>query len=452
MIGIKLSYTAAEIDDSIDNLITQIGPPGPPGPPGADSTVPGPAGADSLVPGPPGPQGEIGPAGPAGADSTVPGPQGPQGEIGPQGPAGADAVVVNALDSTSTTSALSAAQGKALNDGKAAIDANADIFTSGAATDGHVLTADGAGGAAWETLPTAGDLIGPAASIDNALPRFDGISGKLLQSTPLYYADNNSLYTDVVGQTAGNARGVGAVDLQSVRNAADHVASGTYSVAMGYRCKVSGDYGSVGMGYDSDATGYASLAIGQTNVASGNNAIALGYGCIASGQSDVTLGYSVVASGTWSVAMGRGSYTTKPAQLAFGYDASSYSNQQWSVIFLRGTTTDATPTVLATPGTATVPASVTWDFRVRLVARAAAGANHANFEINGLIARDQSNNTALIGTPTVTPLFASAGASAWAVAVSANNTNESLEITVTGASATSIIWIARVDLVEVKYA
>jgi hypothetical protein len=98
VIGIKLSYTAQEIDDSIDNLITQIGPPGPAGP-----------------------QGEIGPSGPAGADSTVPGPQGPQGEIGPQGPAGndgADAVVVNALDSTSTTSALSAAQGKALNDAK----------------------------------------------------------------------------------------------------------------------------------------------------------------------------------------------------------------------------------------------------------------------------------------------------------------------------------------------
>lgn len=81
MIGIKLSYTAQEIDDSIDNLITQIGPPGP-----------------------------AGPQGPAGAD----------GAPGADGQDGADAVVVNALDSTSTTSALSAAQGKALNDAKLA--------------------------------------------------------------------------------------------------------------------------------------------------------------------------------------------------------------------------------------------------------------------------------------------------------------------------------------------
>ena len=64
--------------------------------------------------------------------------------------------VVNALDSTSTTAPLSAAQGKALNDGKANANADAADFTSGTATDGYVLTADGAGGAAWEALPAAG--------------------------------------------------------------------------------------------------------------------------------------------------------------------------------------------------------------------------------------------------------------------------------------------------------
>ena len=64
--------------------------------------------------------------------------------------------VVNALDSTATDAPLSAAQGKALQDGKANTDADAADFTSGTATDGQVLTADGAGGAAWESLPAAG--------------------------------------------------------------------------------------------------------------------------------------------------------------------------------------------------------------------------------------------------------------------------------------------------------
>ena len=63
--------------------------------------------------------------------------------------------VVNALDSTSTTAPLSAAQGKALNDGKAATNADAADFTSGTAADGYVLTADGSGGAAWEA-PSGG--------------------------------------------------------------------------------------------------------------------------------------------------------------------------------------------------------------------------------------------------------------------------------------------------------
>ena len=67
--------------------------------------------------------------------------------------------VVNALDSTSTTAPLSAAQGKALNDGKANANADAADFTSGTATDGYVLTADGAGGAAWEE-PSGGGNAG----------------------------------------------------------------------------------------------------------------------------------------------------------------------------------------------------------------------------------------------------------------------------------------------------
>ena len=69
------------------------------------------------------------------------------------------ATVVNALDSTSTTAPLSAAQGKALNDGKANANADAADFTSGTATDGYVLTADGAGGAAWEE-PSGGGSAG----------------------------------------------------------------------------------------------------------------------------------------------------------------------------------------------------------------------------------------------------------------------------------------------------
>ena len=99
------------------------GPEGPQGPQGlkGDTGLTGPQGpkGDTGLTGPEGPQGpqglqglqgETGLTGPEGPQ----GPQGLQGPEGPQGPAGADAVVEDTLSSISTTTALSANQGRIL--------------------------------------------------------------------------------------------------------------------------------------------------------------------------------------------------------------------------------------------------------------------------------------------------------------------------------------------------
>jgi hypothetical protein len=54
-------------------------------------------------------------------------------------------------------------------------------FTN-AGTTGQVLTSNGSGTPTWST-PGGGDVVGPASATDNAIARYDGTSGKLIQNS-----------------------------------------------------------------------------------------------------------------------------------------------------------------------------------------------------------------------------------------------------------------------------
>lgn len=56
-----------------------------------------------------------------------------------------------------------------------------DTSTATAPTSGQVLTATGGTSATWQT-PSNGDVVGPGSSTDNHLVRFNGTTGKLLES------------------------------------------------------------------------------------------------------------------------------------------------------------------------------------------------------------------------------------------------------------------------------
>jgi hypothetical protein len=83
-----------------------------------------------------------------------------------------------------------------------------------------------------------------------------------------------------------------------------------------------------------------------------------------------------------------------------------------------------------------------------IIARDMAGTDSAGFKVEGVAQRPATTgNVALVGTPTVTPLGASAGASTWTVVAAAGSAY--LYFTVTGEAATNIRWVARLSLVEV---
>jgi hypothetical protein len=107
----------------------------------------------------------------------------------------------------------------------------------------------------------------------------------------------------------GNARGVGAVDLQGYRSNASEVASGNYSVvAGGYENTAGASYTAVGGGSgNTTSSSYAVVAGGSGNTASGLSAtVGGGVGNTASsGGAVVPGGDSNIADGNYSFAAGR---------------------------------------------------------------------------------------------------------------------------------------------------
>ena len=73
------------------------------------------------------------------------------------------------------------------------------------------------------------------------------------------------------------------------------------------------------------------------------------------------------------------------------------------------------------------------------------------WKLEGCLTRDESNNTALVGSVTTT-VIADGAAGAWACDAVADDTNEALAIRGTGEAATNIRWVAKVDIAQVTYA
>lgn len=243
--------------------------------------------------------------------------------------------------------------------------------------------------------------------------------------------------TGQAGSVAGNARGQGAVDLQTTRTGAAQVASGANSAILG--------------GRNNTASGTSVVVMGDGNTASASYTTALGGGgnTVSSNYAVSIGGANNTASALFTSVNGFYARATRYGQRAHssGQFAASGDNQYTRHV-LRMATTDATPTQLTLDGAApsaqgrlTLAAGQTIGFTGLLEASTSAAGVTAGWEIKGRIKRPSTaGTTALVGTPTVTSLGADSGASAWAVAVTADTTNGCLVITVTGAAATTIRW------------
>jgi len=258
-----------------------------------------------------------------------------------------------------------------------------------------------------------------------------------------------------------------------------NVASGDWgTVGGGIRNTASAPFSFIGGGYGgTTSTGYGSVICGggfygnlptqvSGNSATGSSAfVGAGFTNQASGfASVVSGGNSNVSNAPYSVISG-GAYGTirsihGNAVFPGGAAISSISGGSQSALLILGVeTTNATATVLrsdtnaaGTTNQVILPNNSAYFFTGEVVAGVTGGGDTKGWKIEGVIKRGaNAASTALVGTPTVTSTYADAGASTWAIAVTADTTNGGLAVTFTGQASTTIRTVCQVRTTEMTY-
>lgn len=195
-------------------------------------------------------------------------------------------------------------------------------------------------------LPTASTTTlggvkvdGSTITISNGVISSAGGSGSSGGTKVVVDGSNTSLQavTNLNPTYTGNTRGNGAVDLQMFRAFNTNVASGQYSVVIGYNNMADGDY-SAAMGYYNTASGDYSVAMGDTNTASGDFSVAMGGNNTASGTCSTIAGYSASCNQNYTMAVNYNNSNVSGNMFSgvASYTASSSTNYIYSLQWYSG--------------------------------------------------------------------------------------------------------------------
>lgn len=273
--------------------------------------------------------------------------------------------------------------------------------------------------------------------------------------------------------------GYNCADLQV---SASYGVSGLWNTGLGTTCFTADNVsGSISGGMNCGVYGTA------TNPSTG--ALALGYYSLASGDGSSALGGGIAfAPGSFAVNYGA-VYGVEGQQAngstlyyATGWPDNGRKSAQYTSTHLTRVTTDATASILTAGGAAPVSTNVDFNGKTTaynhdtvrnvntiqissvaaITARVIAASvtatptgivngDVADFEIKATVYRgpQTTDNVIFIGTPTVTVIQKTAGATSWTVSLVVDQTRRSVEIQVTGEAARVIRWSARLDTVEV---
>jgi len=205
-------------------------------------------------------------------------------------------------------------------------------INSEAATDGQVLTADGAGAAAFEALPVASVTVSgivELATTAEAQAGTDTARAVTPSGLPVVIgaadqvSSSNATATGI--QAVGLGKGAAASSAYAVGIGFNSVANGSAAVAIGNATQA-GEY-AVGLGSNVVATGVSSIAIGNGATSSGYKSGALGHMASAFGPYSLALGYSTIVNAAANFAIAIGSYAGASAAgvsgIAIGRNAQS---------------------------------------------------------------------------------------------------------------------------------
>jgi hypothetical protein len=236
----------------------------------------------------------------------------------------------------------------------------------------------------------------------------------------------------------GNARGANAVDLQLARTAATQVASGTRSIAIGF---------------NNTASNEATVAIGTSLTSTAGSSVAMGNQCNATGNFSVAMGNSNTASGTASVALGREALADRHGMLAkCSENFATRGDAQFALFIARIRTTNDTPTTMMLNGVAvrfTIPSGKVFSFIAQITGIKSDGSAVAKYIREGTI-KNVGGTTTMVGSVITVGTDHEDNAST-DVAITADDTNDALDISVTGIAAETWRWVAVVQGVEIAY-
>ena len=271
----------------------------------------------------------------------------------------------------------------------------------------------------------------------------------------------------------GNARGDHAIDLQLTRTAATQVASGNRAVAIGYRATSSGQ-DAVAVGSLVTASAGRNVAIGYNVAATSASdaAVSIGHSSQAYAAGSATIGlynkayaYGSMATGTYSRALLYGQRSHAAYRFATEGDNQTSDLRAWITVV--GTTGkylavdgNAAKAVL-TVGSGN-PNSRVWNARIQVVASTTDTGNGSgsfgdtfigNYEVG---IKNILGTTSLVGSGVITnSIAADAGMAGASVTITANDTDDSLDILFTpptsAGSTTETYVTATIYLTEMAY-
>ena len=242
-----------------------------------------------------------------------------------------------------------------------------------------------------------------------------------------------------------------------------------YSVALGGNNNVaSGNTSCTVGGSGVTASGLASAVIsGQNNTASADNSTIVGgtnntasgtYGFVGGGFTNVAnSGYSAVIGGSYGTTRSIEGNTVLPAS---GTPIQAKAGVQQSGLLVLGvSTTDATAAVLrsnssvaSTTNQVILPNNSAYVFQGTCIANVTGGSTTSGWKFEGVIKRGaNAASTTLVAAVTPTVIAQDVAAATWALAITADTTNGGIKVEVTGAAATTIRWVSRIETTEVTF-
>lgn len=239
-------------------------------------------------------------------------------------------------------------------------------------------------------------------------------------------------------------------------------ATGNNAIAAGANATASGNNSVCLGGQNATAINSESISIGSSQV-SGQGGVGIG-GATVSGQNAVSLGLGHIADGTSSYVNGRrGAARSINGIAAFASCVEPISTTtgatQGSMLILARQTTAATATVLTSNTSAAgttnqviLPNNSAYTFQGTVIAARTAAGDTSSWKFEGAIKRGaNAASTTLVAAVTPTVIAQDVGASAWVVAVTADTTNGGIKVEVTGAAATTIRWVCKIETTEVTF-